>query len=138
MTTHNLKNIPKAYECIDCKFTSRYKKDYNRHLLTRKHINTMNGYIKPSDYVCNACDKKLADRVSLWKHKKICKGVLKNELREPDTVVEREVSDVSNTIILDERIVELKKQNKALLETILIQQLRMQKLEDRVDDIIEL
>lgn len=142
MTTHNPKNIPKTYECMDCKFTSSNKKDYNRHLLTRKHINIMNGYIKPSEYVCNSCDKKLADRASLWKHKKICKGVLKNELREPDTVVEREVLDVSNTVTIDEIMCILKKQRRELFDLIVIQQdfitkqkIQIAKLDDRINEI---
>ena len=59
-TPKTLKNA-KIFECISCDFKCTKQSDYNRHLLTRKHINatsaTINATQKNSKtYICN-CNK---------------------------------------------------------------------------------
>jgi hypothetical protein len=38
---NEISKIEKYYECIKCKFKSKYKSNYKRHLLTKKHLNNM-------------------------------------------------------------------------------------------------
>ena len=112
MTTKKSLKIPKKYNCIDCNYNTSSKKDYAKHLLTRKHLNTTK-YNKPvSNYICDICDKTLDDRASLWRHKKTCKEVLKNELREPESEpVNEELPDVSK-MITQEMVMSLLTQNQ--------------------------
>ena len=79
--------IPKKYECIFCNYNTSNSKDYNKHLLTRKHINrTILNKIEPespkkSQGVFNCeCGKEYSARNSLWYHKKKCtSGPLESE-----------------------------------------------------------
>jgi hypothetical protein len=67
--------IPKEYKCINCKYITQYKKDYNKHLLTAKHNKITNGLQNdpnlPKKYICN-CGKEYKNRQGLFKHKKTC------------------------------------------------------------------
>ena len=76
----NPKN-PKNFECIHCNYMTSSKKDYDKHLLTRKHkirTNTNNdeGEIlkipsRNKVYSCN-CGKQFKHASSLWNHKQKC------------------------------------------------------------------
>ncbi len=70
---------PKKYYCEKCDFTSKNKKDFNRHLSTRKHqmdnkdkkwITKKNPIIY--SYECTVCGKKYKYASGLSKHKKKC------------------------------------------------------------------
>ena len=67
---------PKIFECKKCDFVTRNLKDYNRHLLTRKHENTTkyNDFTpkNPKLFTCE-CGKHYPYRSSLYNHKKTCK-----------------------------------------------------------------
>ena len=67
---------PINFECKNCNFICNNKKDYNRHLLTRKHLKEINGNIgniKPQTILsCEKCNKKFKSNSGLWKHKKKC------------------------------------------------------------------
>jgi hypothetical protein len=101
--------------CNSCQFISHNKKDYNRHLLTRKHLNvdkmlTNNSISSPKTPVqlcyCD-CGKEYKHRQSLSIHKKICTKI--NPV-EPVT---------NNTNISPELIIEMIKQNNELQKQIL-------------------
>ena len=70
---------PKNYYCKKCDFTSKNKKDFNRHLSTRKHQmdNKDKKWItrknpKSNCYHCMVCGKKYKYASGLSKHKKKC------------------------------------------------------------------
>ena len=66
--------IPKKFECEKCDYYSNNKKDYNKHLLTQKHIMFTNVDTKvANEYFCD-CGKKYKYRQSLYRHTKICNG----------------------------------------------------------------
>tara|TARA_B100001093_G_scaffold460241_1_gene473909 strand:+ start:327 stop:1223 length:897 start_codon:yes stop_codon:yes gene_type:complete len=71
---------PKIYECKKCNFITSNLKDYNRHLLTRKHTNTTkyNTFTpkNPKKFECE-CGKVYPYRSSLYNHKKGCNYVEK-------------------------------------------------------------
>ena len=70
---------PKIFECIKCNFKSSNKKDYKRHLMTRKHKMEINGNDleiefpqKTPQHICNDCNKEFQTNSGLWKHRKKC------------------------------------------------------------------
>ena len=64
------------YECINCKYYTTSKRDYNRHLLTSKHNKNMNTNssenISDTIYKCS-CGKLYKYQSGYCKHKKKCK-----------------------------------------------------------------
>ena len=97
---------PLNYSCENCDFTTSNKKDYNRHLLTRKHLEKQKGDEtetpktpkNPDGHSC-VCGKQYACYGSLWRHKKSCVG---------------EPKETPNQSIPTEMVIELIKQNKEL------------------------
>jgi hypothetical protein len=63
------------YECAACKYKSKNKKDFKKHLLTKKHklINCETKKI-PKNLECEYCNKTFKSRTTLWRHKKTCKN----------------------------------------------------------------
>jgi len=103
-----------TFLCIICQTNSRDKKDYNRHISTRKHKNrvlvnnkltkiTENSVLKT--FNCNNCQKKYTSRVGLWKHKKIC---------AVDLDAQNLVLTETKNIITPELIMSVLEQNKEL------------------------
>ncbi len=85
MTTKKSQKIPNIFLCEKCNYSTSSKKDYNKHLLTRKHKlqqNTTNLSQKSpqeeNEYICE-CGKSYTYRGSLHNHKKKC-SFLHNEL----------------------------------------------------------
>ena len=67
----NPKKPRKKYECKKCDFSTANRKDYNRHLTTRKHQRITKNTKKPQTYSCE-CGKVYKFRSGLSKHKKTC------------------------------------------------------------------
>ena len=75
-TSENPKN-PSLYKCENCNYNTSSKKDYNKHIYTKKHIrNTSatfsNNLATTKSLKCEFCGKSYKDRTGLWRHKKIC------------------------------------------------------------------
>jgi hypothetical protein len=78
----NFPQILPKYICDICKTNTNNKKDFDRHILTAKHIKLTNVNTiltkfpkKEEKYElkCNNCNKEYKSRVGLWKHKQKCK-----------------------------------------------------------------
>jgi len=74
METKNPKKNISKYCCKNCDYTTSNKKDYNKHLLTRKHLgNQLETEKSPSNiFMCENCNKAYKNRDGLWKHNKKC------------------------------------------------------------------
>jgi len=77
-TIKNPKN-PKKFECTYCNYITSSKKDYEKHLLTRKHMKETGGPILETkknppkqSIVCDICGKIYKNRTGLWKHQQKC------------------------------------------------------------------
>jgi hypothetical protein len=83
--TSNANKINKSqFHCKSCDFITSNKKDYNRHLMTKKHAS--NQYVtnegtngdsftqKTQPNSCKNCGKIYKSRNGLWCHKKLCKS----------------------------------------------------------------
>lgn len=68
----DLTNFPvKKYSCEICSFHSNKAAEFNRHLLTKKHLNATDPATeKTPDHKCERCNKFYADRKGLWCHKR--------------------------------------------------------------------
>jgi hypothetical protein len=77
MTNDDIKNP--QYLCEKCKYITRNKKDYNKHIMTLKHQNDDKCLQKipknpiTANYICD-CGKKYSTRQSLYVHRKKCKN----------------------------------------------------------------
>lgn len=114
-----------AYYCKCCNYTTPYSKDYNKHTLTKKHINNINSCLDNQNalhkktYKCNKCSKFFNDRAGLWRHKKIC--TYKDENIEIINIVkdeERKQEQTKNEPSYKELMLMLIKQNSELIEII--------------------
>ena len=113
MANENNPKIPKSFECNLCDFICFNKKDYKRHLVTRKHLianNTnLNNPSIPTVYTCNVCAQVYKHRSSLCKHKKQCKPVVINTPPPP----------INETQSLCELVKELVKSNQELQKQVI-------------------
>ena len=74
---------PTNFECKNCDFKCSYKRDFERHINTKKHKlvtdTTFDNefYLKKPDsktFTCEFCGKMYSDRAGLWRHNKKCQG----------------------------------------------------------------
>ena len=129
----NPKN-PKNFECIHCNYMTSSKKDYDKHLLTRKHkirTNTNNdeGEIpkippRKKVYSCN-CGKQFKHASSLWNHKQKC--IPKQESVDDEQEPPTKPTDSA-------MIIELLKQNQEFKQLMLDQSRQMQEMQLDIQD----
>jgi hypothetical protein len=71
---------PTTFECIICDFKCSYRRDYERHIQTKKHNKQHLATFFPQNaqkkYQCEKCIKQFNDRSGLWRHKKKCSNEL--------------------------------------------------------------
>ena len=94
-----IKSILK-YSCIICDYNTSRKCNYDKHITTAKHINTIFSNKKvakvakvakiSSKNICNICNNLYSDRSGLWRHKRKCTknetiSINKQESQEQDT-----------------------------------------------------
>jgi len=79
MSLEKSPKIPKKNNCEKCDYATSNKKDYQKHLLTRKHINRTNlntieqENSPANNFICKKCDRGYRARNSLWYHENKCK-----------------------------------------------------------------
>ena len=74
----SIEKIRKQYTCEKCVFCTYKLYDYNRHLATQKHLDDQ--IVDPNSSIeCLICKQPYKTQSGLWKHKKTCKPILKNE-----------------------------------------------------------
>jgi len=88
MLTNFSPKIPK-YICEKCDIKTNNKKDYEKHILSSKHLKLtkINNELtekspnnsKETKFICKNCDKEYKSRVGLWKHKQKCIDEPNNE-----------------------------------------------------------
>jgi hypothetical protein len=70
------------YKCEPCVFHTTCKRDYDRHILTEKHLgggSVANKIIKsPEGYLCPSCNNTFKSRTSIYKHISRCKTYSSN------------------------------------------------------------
>ena len=76
MVTQKVQKVPKLFKCICCDYTSIRNSQYERHILTAKHIKMANDNKNVQEssnkYKCE-CGNIYTNRHNLSRHKKACK-----------------------------------------------------------------
>ncbi len=127
MEKRKSQKIAKIYECVNCNYVTSNKYDYNKHILTRKHMLEMTGNErKTENRICNNCNKTFKSDSGLWKHAKKCIGNSNNKLQEDENT---NLSDVSN-MITPELVMTLLKQNQEFKQLLIEQQQENQKQQE--------
>ena len=77
---------PKKYDCIYCNYNTCNKKDYNKHILTMKHLNNINKNIENRIH-CD-CGKIFYSTAGIWKHKQKCNVMIENNANTNNLIQE--------------------------------------------------
>jgi len=117
------KSLPKEFKylCENCNLKTNNKKDFDRHILTSKHIKLTDPYYielekecADEQFICSTCNKNYKSRVGLWKHKKNCEDAC-------ETVVNSNTNEKFSTQITPELILSVLEQNKELTNLVVEQ-----------------
>jgi hypothetical protein len=118
MTTNLVQESSSFYNCYNCDYNTCRKSQYDRHLMTSKHLknveilqNTTILVPKVPEFICNNCNNKYKHHSSLYNHKKKC--IIEKEDTNEDKINTNEISP--------ELIMSVLQQNKEL-QTILLEQ----------------
>lgn len=77
-----------VYECEKCEYVTTNRKDYNKHLTTRKHLLAEDG-LTINRLSCPYCAKTYKHQSSMCKHKKVCDKRVTTIVSEPsDNLIE--------------------------------------------------
>jgi hypothetical protein len=70
----NSANSAKVYSCLFCNITCSRKNDWDRHIITRKHLGntSINKLTIKKSFTCAFCSKEYKSRKGLWSHNKTC------------------------------------------------------------------
>lgn len=127
---HNLsKVVPAMFKCSICKISCSKKNDWDRHIVTHKHIKkTSVVEVKKKEFICK-CGKTYVNNSGLWKHTKICNYNSDNESNNDDNVV------FENT---DKQVELLKTENYELKNIIIDYQSQIIDLQKQLLEIIKI
>ena len=128
--------IPK-FSCEICKYITESKKDYNKHISTRKHaLNTGLNNVErkcpkksPNDNnICMYCQKNYPSRNGLWYHKKKCSHTSKNNVPDEPEFENSFVQEPSVPPFDFSVMFEILKQNQEFKDLLIEQNKQMMEL----------
>ena len=90
----NAIKTPKKFNCISCDFECSKRSDYDRHILTRKHINA-NDANKKAEAICNKCSLVFKHASSLSRHRKTCNE--KNKIIQQEQNISFVIDEIKDT-----------------------------------------
>lgn len=106
--------IRKNYFCKKCAFSTSNKKDYDKHLLTKKHKNQYLSIKQSIQHNCEFCNKTYKDASGLWRHnKKFHKNSVSKKNPKPKTSGNK--SELDSELVL--KVLEENKELRKLLTT---------------------
>ena len=103
------------FECDKCNFYCSKQSNYNKHLLTSKHINEIGNEKCHKCHKCDVCNKQFKDRSGLWRHNKRDSCIVSNQ-----PIIGTETESTTHRIDAN-LIAELMKDNKELREMLIEQ-----------------
>jgi hypothetical protein len=114
------------FNCQYCDYKCCKKFNWDRHILSAKHLKTTNSNTiatkneqneqneqKKATYMCDTCDKQYKDRTGLWRHKQKCK--LKEDY-ECETEEEKKPDEITDKNLIMMLINENKELKNMMLE----------------------
>jgi hypothetical protein len=92
---------PKLYTCIQCNYAHKNKTNYEKHLLTKKHLSIISGTENPVNHTCESCNKSYTTISGLWKHKQKCKGepIEKTQMMDMFLTFMKQNSELQNAFV---------------------------------------
>jgi hypothetical protein len=81
-TNKNPSKIPQQFICNNCDYTTCNLKDYNKHILTQKHIRLINVQKSQNNNEMNfysICGKVYKHKTSVYKHTKTCQKCVEQQ-----------------------------------------------------------
>ena len=110
------------YECKACDYTTMRERDFNKHLLTRKHekLRLLEQNLEQKSptsekYICEKCGKSYKARNSLWYHKQSC-GKKHKKHKKIDSLVKKIKTIEDKFKIVSEENKKLKDNFKTVVE----------------------
>ena len=116
MTKYLTPKNAEEFNCEVCVFSCCKNSEWNRHILTSKHIkrtNTIEKTPKNAIYICD-CNRSYKHQSSLWNHKKMC------NFKNKSNIMEENIMDFENNIN-PELILNIIKQNQEFKDLLLEQ-----------------
>ena len=132
MTLNDAESPKKSqyYFCEKCNYKTIRKKDFNKHLMTRKHKMMTNDDIKvqksPTAFICE-CGKSYKYRQGLFQHRKKC-IIISNE---EDEIISSPESDNNYKAMF----IEMVHQNKELQKTLIQQQEQINEIIPKINNV---
>ena len=133
--------MPNIFYCKSCDFTSSKESNYLNHVLTRKHknqqkINILKNTISSLDNanIC-VCGKLYKERSGLWRHRKKCPMVLKNDVYGGNNNVTDNDIDMDKAFTKDELLLKLIKDNDEMMKIIKGQQEQINSIIPKIGNI---
>ena len=130
-----MKNSPKlaaSFFCEICNYKCCKKSDYNKHLLTSKHINrTKLDNLEQNDaenrqFTCKYCDKIYTARNSLWYHEQkcivICNNQTKNSIDDKEELLFELLKQNKDTTDKDQNIIMMLIKENSEFKSMMIEQ----------------
>ncbi len=81
------------YKCKECNYTTKIKRDFEKHKLTNKHIQNTRKI-----YICTNCNMNFQARTTCYLHRKQCKNLSKDKL----DIEYNSNTDIDNKILKEE------------------------------------
>jgi hypothetical protein len=123
LSNHQM-NRKYVYKCEPCRYYTTCRRDYDRHLLTQKHLDggsLASQIVKSSDgYECYCCHNVFKSRTSIYKHISNCSKSSSQDVNIPSTpptnVHDKNIiSTNDNIIITKEMFMTLLKSNQEMI-----------------------
>jgi hypothetical protein len=128
MATKNSENSEKQNEvfcCKICDYICHKKQHLKQHLMSNKHKNKEFNNVENSIIISNKnwdceCGKNYKDRTGLWKHKKKCEFIKKDDLPITENDIKNDITALTNLVLeVVKNNSELQKQNNELQKQML-------------------
>ena len=136
MSTKKSPFVAKKYTCERCTYTCSKKSDWNKHNLTAKHNNQQlsTEYQQQTieKFICE-CGKKYKERTGLWKHKKKC-----TYLQKEEAVIEKKEEEPDYKELLIKAMTQMSEQQTQAMTQISKQQTQLAEQQKQIAEIMPL
>ena len=125
------------FECNKCDYRTSKQSNYNKHIMTAKHL-SITPATKSSEYIlaCECCNKKYNSRVGLWAHKKkSCSNNMIQPCYEERSAEKENITRHDNFNV--DFIIEMMKENQEFKSLIMEQQKENKELVNKMVEITQ-
>jgi hypothetical protein len=122
ISNEQFQSTTNKFSCESCHFKCNKQSNYDKHLTTLKHTNTVtlnklepeNAEIYNKPFTCKKCQKIYKARNSLWYHEKQCISTITDTI-DPNSIMQIiQQNDVLKTLLIDQNKMIIEQHNKIL------------------------